>query len=125
MSYFPEKYKVGKSGVEAYHQAFRLIGNERSIKVLCFLADGPKRYSDIARYLEKTPDRTLSDVLRKLRKNGLVSRQLFTEVPVRVEYELTDFGRTLIPVLQPVLSWIEENFVHMAGEQIKLDSQVY
>ena len=66
---------------------------------------GTKRFGELRRSLTGISPKTLTDRLRGLEEHGLVDRQIFAEVPPRVEYSLTDAGRTLEPVLVALARW--------------------
>jgi DNA-binding HxlR family transcriptional regulator len=78
--------------------------------VLTALTDGPKRYSDLARIIAGVSQKMLTQTLRTLERDGMVSRTVTPSVPVRVEYELTALGDSLLPVMRAVKEWAE---VHM------------
>jgi DNA-binding HxlR family transcriptional regulator len=63
------------------------------------LATGTKRFNELERSLHGISPKTLSERLRELERHGVVERRTYPEVPVRVEYSLTDKGRALIPVI--------------------------
>lgn len=73
------------------------------------LADGPQRYSDLRRRLASVSQKMLTQTLRNLEHDGLVTRTVAPSVPTRVDYELTSLGRSLLPVMAAIKSWAEEN----------------
>lgn len=73
------------------------------------LADGPQRYSDLQRRLASVSQKMLTQTLRHLERDGLVSRTVTPAVPVRVEYELTPLGYSLLPVMRAIKGWAEEH----------------
>ena len=73
--------------------------------ILFNLRLGALRFSDIKRALPKTSDRMLIRSLRELEEDNLISREVFKEVPARVEYELTVRGKSLLPVLDVMSKW--------------------
>ncbi|MFI8292017.1 transcriptional regulator [Streptomyces sp. ms191] len=73
------------------------------------LADGPRRYSDLQRTLASVSQKMLTQTLRHLERDGLVSRTVTPAVPVRVEYELTALGRSLLPVMRAIKDWAEDH----------------
>lgn len=73
------------------------------------LADGPQRYSDLQRRLASVSQKMLTQTLRNLESDGLVTRTVQPTVPVRVDYELTPLGRSLLPVMQAIKNWAEEH----------------
>lgn len=84
--------------------AMQLLGRRWVAMVLFSLLDGPRRFSEIEAGLPIS-GRLLSERLKELEAEGLVSRAIFAEVPVRVEYELTDKGRAMGPIFRAVADW--------------------
>ena len=82
-----------------------LIGGKWKPILLFHLLDGLKRYSELQRLVPAASDRMLTRSLRELEADGLVSRTIHAEVPPRVEYALTDDGRSLVPILQAMSEW--------------------
>jgi DNA-binding HxlR family transcriptional regulator len=83
----------------------RLLGGRWRIVLVYYLLEGPKRFSDLRRAMPRISQRMLTLDLRALEEAGLVSRTVYPEVPVRVEYALTAEGkrlRTLVDVLGEV-----------------------
>ncbi|MGW1737274.1 winged helix-turn-helix transcriptional regulator [Nocardia sp. NPDC001965] len=82
------------------------------------LAAGPQRYSDLRRRLASISQKMLTQTLRNLERDGLVSRTVTPSVPMRVDYELTELGSSLLPVMQAVKDWSELHMdsVHAARE---------
>jgi len=77
--------------------------------MLHHLIDGAKRYNELRKSIPTITERTLSLQLKQLEEDGIVNRKVFTEKPpLVVEYELTDFGRTLLPVLEAITKWGKE-----------------
>lgn len=75
--------------------------------VFCSLLRGPARHSEIARQISGVSQKMLTQTLRNLERDGFVSRTVTAEVPVRVDYELTDLGRNFAPVIGAIKSWAE------------------
>jgi DNA-binding HxlR family transcriptional regulator len=73
--------------------------------------DGPKRYSEISRQLAGVSQKMLTQTLRNLERDGLVTRTVTPSVPARVDYELTPLGQSLARVLGQLKTWAEQ---HMA-----------
>jgi DNA-binding HxlR family transcriptional regulator len=73
------------------------------------LAGGPQRYSDLQRTLASVSQKMLTQTLRNLEHDGLVTRTVRPSVPVRVDYELTPLGRSLLPVMAAVKTWAEKH----------------
>jgi len=80
-----------------------ILSGKWSLLILCYLRSGPLRFGELRRCLEEVSDitqATLTKALRKLETDGLLIRRVYAEVPPHVEYELSDLGRELSPVLQ-------------------------
>jgi len=82
-----------------------VIGGKWKPIVLFHLMEGPLRYSGLQSRLSTVSDRMLTRTLRELEADGLIVRSVHAEVPVRVEYELSDNGQSLIPVLEAMSRW--------------------
>lgn len=74
---------------------------------LTALADGPLRYSDLSRRLAGVSQKMLTQTLRSLERDGLVTRSVTAQVPVRVDYALTPLGESLLAVIAPLKTWAE------------------
>ena len=85
------------------------VGDKWSVLVVILLRDGRMRFSDLRRSIEGISQRMLTQTLRQLERDGLVNRTVYPEVPVRVEYELTALGRTLMAPLSALAGWAETN----------------
>ncbi|MDD4843749.1 MAG: helix-turn-helix domain-containing protein [Anaerotignum sp.] len=83
-----------------------LIGGKWKLSIICLLKDGkPMRYNQIKRGVPGITNVMLSQSLKHLEEHDVVSRQQYNEVPVRVEYQLTENGRTLLSVLSLLSEW--------------------
>ncbi|MEV6108640.1 helix-turn-helix domain-containing protein [Streptomyces sp. NPDC051940] len=94
------------------HQLLSRIADKWTALIVSALADGPLRYGELARRIASISQKMLTQNLRALERDGVVSRTVTPEVPVRVDYELTDVGRDLLPVLVAIKSWAE---THIEG----------
>jgi DNA-binding HxlR family transcriptional regulator len=81
------------------------VGDKWSVLIVMLLGDGPKRFSEIKRAVGGISQRMLTLTLRGLERDGLVSRTVFPTVPPRVDYELTDLGRSLRPPVAALGRW--------------------
>jgi DNA-binding HxlR family transcriptional regulator len=88
--------------------------------VLGALGDAPKRHSELARRIAGVSQKMLTQTLRTLERDGLVTRTVTPSVPVRVDYELTALGRTLLPVMVGIKDWAE---AHM--DEVNAAREVY
>ena len=85
-----------------------LIGNKWQVLILRdLLMNGTMRFKELQRSIGKVSQKVLTDNLRAMEDFGIVHREVFAEVPPRVEYSLTETGRTLQPVLDAMWAWGE------------------
>jgi len=91
----------------AVEATLSVIGGRWKGVVLYWLLDGKKRFGELRRLLPNCSQRMLTLQLRELEQDGLVKRTVFAEVPPRVQYELTPFGKSLEPVLLGMRDWGE------------------
>lgn len=81
-------------------EAMRLLGGRWRLLLVSYLVDGPKRFNELRRDVPGISQRMLTLDLRALEQAGLIQRAVFAEVPVKVEYRLTDDGERLKPVVE-------------------------
>ena len=92
--------------------------------------EGTKRFGELKQKMPNITQKMLTQQLRELEHDGLVHRKVFAEVPPRVEYSLTDFGRTIMPVMENLCRWgqsYEEKFrtaATGAGEREQREQQI-
>lgn len=91
-----------------YQQAIELIGKRWTGVIIMALLDGPRRFSEIAEWLDGASDRMLSERLKELEATGLLERCVYPETPVRIEYRLTEKGKALTPVIDAIQQWGSE-----------------
>lgn len=82
-----------------------VVAGKWTLLVVRQLLTGTKRFTEIRNGLDGVNPRTLSERLKQLEDHGIVSRRAYAEVPPRVEYTLTDRGRSLEPVLEALARW--------------------
>ena len=82
-----------------------VIGGRWKPILICHLLDGRKRFGELRRLTPNATERMITLQLRELEADGVLSRHVFAEVPPRVEYELTDFGRSLEGILEQMQEW--------------------
>ena len=86
--------------------ALSAIGGKWKLPILCSLAvNGASRYNDLLRNVRGISNTMLSKTLHEMETDGLVRRTEYLEVPVRVEYELTEKAQKLQPILQQLIQW--------------------
>lgn len=84
-----------------------LIGDKWKVLILRNLMPGTKRFGELKKSIGNVSQKVLTAQLRAMEENGLVHRQVYAEVPPRVEYSLTDLGRSLKPILDSMWAWGE------------------
>ena len=82
-----------------------IIGGKWKSLILWHLGENTLRFGELKRTLPKITQKMLTQQLRQLEKDGLVDRFVYTQVPPKVEYSLTDTGKTLLPVLETMYRW--------------------
>lgn len=86
--------------------AMELIGGKWKSVILIYLVDSKKRYNELYKLISTITERTLSLQLKQLEKDGLITRKVYTKKPpLKVEYALTPFGKSLAPVLKAIAAW--------------------
>lgn len=86
------------------------FGNKWALLVIYILNEnGAIRFNQLARQIPDISTKVLSDTLHILEADGLVKRTVFPEVPIRVEYELTETGRSLVPIIISLTEWAQNN----------------
>jgi DNA-binding HxlR family transcriptional regulator len=85
------------------------IGDRWSLLVLIGLSPGTLRFTELKRVIGDISQRMLSQTLRVLEKDGYVSRKVYPTVPPKVEYRLTELGRSLLAKVESLVDWANEN----------------
>lgn len=98
------------------------FGNKWALLVILVISENdPIRYNELSRKIPDISSRVLSSTLRVLADDGLIERKMYQEVPPRVEYSLTDTGRSLVPIIIRLTDWAQANLKtileHRSGKQ--------
>jgi DNA-binding HxlR family transcriptional regulator len=91
--------------------------------VLTALADGPMRYSKLARTVAGVSQKMLTQTLRALERDGLLTRTITPSVPVRVDYELTPLGHSVLPVVRAIKDWAETHIEEIHNARAVYDGR--
>ena len=102
-------------------QVLTRISDKWVTLILVALADAPLRYSDLGRIIAGVSQKMLTQTLRALERDGLVSRAVTAGVPARVEYQLTPLGKNLMPAVNAVKSWAEEHIGEIEASRAAYD----
>ncbi|MDA0270446.1 MAG: winged helix-turn-helix transcriptional regulator [Chloroflexi bacterium] len=100
-------YDVLSAFCPRFQHAVELIGRRWTGAILRAMLAGGHRFSDIAATVPDLSDRLLSERLKELEAEGLLRREVYPETPVRIEYHLTEKGRSLWPVVESLSDWAE------------------
>lgn len=93
------------SSAQAIERTLAVIGGKWTVQILRDLFDGTRRFGQLQQSLGGVSPKMLIARLRELEERGLVTRTLYPEIPPRVEYSLTDDGRTLRPIVDAMAAW--------------------
>lgn len=98
------------------------IGDKWSVLVVVALADGALRFSQLRARLDGVTPKVLTQTLRALERDGLLTREVFAEVPPRVEYELTALGCDLLRPVDAIRMWAEGHVGQITAHRAAFDS---
>jgi len=90
-------------------RGMRIIGGKWKGSILWHLQEGPVRFNDLARQLGGASKKMVNQRLKEMEEIGLVKRNIISTRPVAVAYEITEFGRSSLTVLEQLKDWAEEN----------------
>ncbi|MEU4423414.1 helix-turn-helix domain-containing protein [Actinoplanes sp. NPDC024001] len=98
------------------HELLATLSDKWLTLIVAALADGPLRYAELSRTVAGASQKMLTQTLRKLERDGLVTRRVTPAVPVRTDYELTGLGHELLPLQRAIKDWAETHIeqVHQA-----------
>ncbi|MFD1424537.1 winged helix-turn-helix transcriptional regulator [Laceyella tengchongensis] len=97
----------------AVETTLKVIGGKWKLVILCHLLDGVKRFSELKRSMPNITQKMLTQQLRELEQDGLVHRQVYCQVPPKVEYSLTEYGKSIKEVLDVLNGWGRRHRVRM------------
>ena len=119
-------YVCGHEDPAAVRELLTKVGDKWSIFLILTLAKLPgerARFSELERAIPGISQRMLTLTLRTLERDGVLTRDLFPEVPLRVEYELTRLGRSLLRPMQGLVDWVTENWKQVKEARIEFDAR--
>ena len=103
-------------------ELFDQIADKWSMMVLTVLEGGPQRFNAIKKMLEGVSQKSLTQTLRRLERNGLILRHVLATSPVAVEYEMSALGRTLLPPFRTLYRWTKENIAEVEAARTTFDA---
>jgi DNA-binding HxlR family transcriptional regulator len=96
-------------GTPFVQATLKVLGGKWKLLILWQLKDKARRYSELKRLIPEITEKVMIQQLRELESDGIVIRNTLAEMPPKVEYAFTDYGRTIIPVLKPLCDWGQEH----------------
>jgi len=99
--------------------ALELFGGKWKGIALYHLLDGTKRFNELKRKVGNVTQRMLTKQLRELEEDGLISRQVYAEVPPKIEYRLTEKGKSLRPILLALEKWGTRYALPQASDKVR------
>lgn len=106
----------------AVSEVLSRVGDKWTVLVVSTLGDGSKRFNELRKALGSISQRMLTLTLRGLERDGLVTRTAFPTIPPRVEYELTDLGRSLLEPVSELGLWARRNRAAIQEARARFDS---
>jgi DNA-binding HxlR family transcriptional regulator len=116
----PDPYRKGC----ASRTVLDVVANKWVHLVVCALRDGPKRFGELRRKLDGVTQKMLTQTLRALERDGLLTRTLYPTIPPRVDYELTDLGCQVAGLLDNILAWSQQHAAEITAARTRYDSRV-
>lgn len=100
------------------------FGDKWSLLVLIIIDNnGIVRFNELCRLIPDISTRVLSSTLRNLESDGLINRKVYAQVPPKVEYTLTDTGKSLIPIIMELTEWAQSNMVKIMEHRNRYESE--
>ena len=100
------------------------LADKWSLLVVELLGHGTLRFGELKRQIEGISQRMLTLTLRQLERDGLVTRTVYPVVPPRVDYDLTDLGRSLLDAVQPLVTWTRRHRPDIVGARATYDERL-
>lgn len=116
----PEPVQLGESRFRA---VLGMVGDKWSLLVVCNLKEGPRRFSELRHTVDGISQRMLTVTLRKLERDGILTRTVHNVMPPHVSYALTSMGSTLCQATLPLLEWSAEHLAHIDDARAEYDSR--
>ena len=107
----------------AVREVLNRVGDKWSVLVVALLGDGKKRFSELRRTIEGISQRMLTLTLKGLERDGLITRTMYPTIPLRVEYELTKLGRSLLIPITGLGDWASQNRERIQTARERYDAE--
>ena len=105
-------------GTTCVRAALQVLDGKWTLAILWQLKEGPQRYGDLRRAIPAISDKVLTQHLRELERDGLVVRVVIDAKPPQVSYCFSDYGRTLIPLIQGLCAWGEQHVRRQSRSEV-------
>jgi DNA-binding HxlR family transcriptional regulator len=119
----PRHNPVRHEDCQPFRQVLDRVGDKWSVLVVALLGEGPLRFSELRRMIEGISQRMLTLTLRGLERDGLLIRTVYPTIPPRVDYELTNAGRTLLQPVQVLAAWASKHWPSIQAAQRRFDGK--
>jgi DNA-binding HxlR family transcriptional regulator len=119
----PEGLGPGQRTDAAVRELLDRLGDKRKVTVICRLDGGPLRFNELRRAADGITQRLLSATVRRLERDGLLTRTVLPTVPPSVQYALTDSGSSLREVLYQLVEWTGRNLEVVAAARERYDAR--
>ncbi|WP_047980268.1 winged helix-turn-helix transcriptional regulator [Ornithinibacillus contaminans] len=113
-----KKYNIS---VEA---TLEVIGGKWKCVILCHLNHGKRRTSELKRLMPNITQKMLTQQLRELEEDGVINRIVYNQVPPKVEYELSEYGKSLQGILDALCMWGEKHIIKVYGDTSVLEENI-
>lgn len=113
--------KPDADGCQATREILNRIGDKWSLYIIATLANGTRRFNELKRGIDGISQRMLTLTLRGLERDGLVTRTMYPTIPPRVDYELTELGKTLLGPVMGLVNWANDNKLAIAEAHRRFD----
>ncbi|MBW4510368.1 MAG: winged helix-turn-helix transcriptional regulator [Scytonematopsis contorta HA4267-MV1] len=96
-------------GTEFVQTTLKVLGGKWKILILWHLKDDAKRFSELKQLIPGISEKMLVQQLRELERDGVVKRNVYSQIPLKVSYSFSEYGRSLHPVLKALCDWGQEH----------------
>ena len=100
----------GKTYICPLDLGFEIIRGKWKAVILCHLSDGPKRFLELQKITCGVSQKVLSESLKQLEIDDIITKQIYAQIPPKVEYSLTEKGQELVPALKIIEEWSKNHF---------------
>ena len=119
----PSQHNLTNSECQRVGQVLARIGDKWTVVVINELGEGPQRFNALQRAIAGVSQRMLTLTLKNLERDGLVSRTVTASVPPRVDYALTDLGRSMLVPVRALGQWAQGHIPQMDAARARYDSR--